>query len=58
MLLILTRRYLCVDLVTKDVREKLPTSAPEPPKEGDQTLSHLSVLEEDDEFKEFAVQGE
>jgi hypothetical protein len=30
----------------------------EPPKEGDQTLPHLSVLEEDDEFEEFAVQGE
>ena len=30
----------------------------EPPKEGDQTLPHLSVLEEDDEFEEFTVQGE
>ena len=29
----------------------------EPPKEGDQTLPHLSVLEEDDEFEEFVVQG-
>ncbi|KAF8504777.1 DSS1/SEM1 family-domain-containing protein [Russula emetica] len=28
----------------------------EPPKEGDQTLPHLSVLEEDDEFEEFVVQ--
>ena len=34
------------------------TKTTEPPKEGDQTLPHLSVLEEDDEFEEFAVQGE
>jgi hypothetical protein len=34
------------------------TKPTEPPKEGDQTLPHLSVLEEDDEFEEFAVQGE
>lgn len=34
------------------------TKSTEPPKEGDQTLPHLSVLEEDDEFEEFAVQGE
>jgi len=34
------------------------TKPAEPPKEGDQTLPHLSVLEEDDEFEEFAVQGE
>ena len=33
------------------------TKLTEPPKEGDQTLPHLSVLEEDDEFEEFAVQG-
>ena len=33
------------------------TKTTEPPKEGDQTLPHLSVLEEDDEFEEFAVQG-
>jgi len=32
------------------------TKTTEPPKEGDQTLPHLSVLEEDDEFEEFAVQ--
>ncbi|KAN0125602.1 DSS1/SEM1 family domain containing protein [Russula decolorans] len=32
------------------------TKPTEPPKEGDQTLPHLSVLEEDDEFEEFAVQ--
>ncbi|KAF8483804.1 DSS1/SEM1 family-domain-containing protein [Russula ochroleuca] len=32
------------------------TKSTEPPKEGDQTLPHLSVLEEDDEFEEFAVQ--
>jgi hypothetical protein len=29
----------------------------EPPKEGDE-VPHLSVLEEDDEFEEFPVQGE
>ena len=34
------------------------TKATDPPKEGDQTLPHLSVLEEDDEFEEFVVQGE
>ena len=35
------------------------TKPTEPPKEGgDQTLPHLSVLEEDDEFEEFTVQGE
>jgi hypothetical protein len=34
------------------------TKPTEPPKEGDQTLPHLSVLEEDDEFEEFVVQGE
>jgi len=34
------------------------TKPTELPKEGDQTLPHLSVLEEDDEFEEFAVQGE
>jgi hypothetical protein len=34
------------------------TKPTEPPKDGDQTLPHLSVLEEDDEFEEFAVQGE
>jgi hypothetical protein len=34
------------------------TKSTEPPKEGDQTLPHLSVLEEDDEFEEFVVQGE
>lgn len=32
------------------------TKPTEPPKEGDQTLPHLSVLEEDDEFEEFVVQ--
>ena len=34
------------------------TKPTEPPKEGDQILPHLSVLEEDDEFEEFVVQGE
>jgi hypothetical protein len=34
------------------------TKPTEPPKDGDQTLPHLSVLEEDDEFEEFVVQGE
>jgi hypothetical protein len=34
------------------------TKLTEPPKDGDQTLPHLSVLEEDNEFEEFAVQGE
>ncbi len=34
------------------------TKPTEPPKEGDHALPHLSVLEEDDEFEEFAVQGE
>ena len=34
------------------------TKPSEPPKEGDQALPHLSVLEEDDEFEEFVVQGE
>ncbi|KAI0282811.1 DSS1/SEM1 family-domain-containing protein [Russula aff. rugulosa BPL654] len=32
------------------------TKPTEPPKEGDQILPHLSVLEEDDEFEEFVVQ--
>jgi 26 proteasome complex subunit DSS1 len=34
-----------------------PAKATESPKEGEQ-VPHLSVLEEDDEFEEFAVQGE
>jgi hypothetical protein len=38
---------------TEDATKSIETQ-----KEGDQTLPHLSVLEEDDEFEEFAVQGE
>jgi 26 proteasome complex subunit DSS1 len=34
-----------------------PAKTTESPKEGEQ-VPHLSVLEEDDEFEEFAVQGE
>ena len=39
---------------SKSEDETKPT---EPPKEGDE-VPHLSVLEEDDEFEEFPVQGE
>lgn len=34
-----------------------PTNSTEPPKE-EETVNHLGVLEEDDEFEEFPVQGE
>ena len=34
-----------------------PAKSTEPPKK-DETVPHLGVLEEDDEFEEFAVQGE